>query len=90
MLLYFTRPIAIKFLKIGKETTNANSLIGKIGIVLLPIEPLKNYGQVKVNGQIWSAKSANGVDIDKDKKVIIKEIQGVKLVVEPIEEETTN
>lgn len=84
ILIVFTRPIAIKYLKIGKVRTNADKYIGESGIVIEKIVNINNKGQVKVNGQIWSAKSLNNEDIEKDTVVLIKEIKGVKLIVEKI------
>lgn len=82
VLLIFTRPIAIKYLRIGKTRTNADSLIGDTGIVIKKIVNIDNVGQVKINGQIWSASSINDNIIDEGKHVIVKEIKGVKLRVE--------
>jgi len=85
LLLYYTRPIAKRVLKIGHTRTNADSLINKSGIVTVDIVPINGTGQVKVNGQIWSAKSTNDELIYENEKVKIVDIQGVKLVVERFE-----
>lgn len=82
ILLYFTRPLAMKYLKVGRTRTNADSNIGKIGLVIQPIDPIKNQGQVKVGGQVWSAKTDDNRQIAKGANVTIKAIQGVKLIVE--------
>ena len=81
-LLYFTRPIAVKVLKIGHVKTNYESIIGKEGIVLNDINNLAAEGQVSVDGQIWSSRSINGDTIEKGKKVRVIEVKGVKLIVE--------
>lgn len=85
VLIYFTRPFAIKLLKVGNVKTNSASLIGEIGIVKEPIHPFET-GLVKVSGQIWTAKSKDKESIDKNKKVRILSIEGVKLIVEELEE----
>lgn len=82
LLLYYTRPIAKKYLKIGHTRTNADSLINETAIVIKEIDNIKGYGQVKVKGQIWSAKSLNNEIISENEKVKIIDIQGVRLVVE--------
>lgn len=82
VLLIYTRPIAVRWLKIGKERTNVDSLIGKTGIVTVAIEDLDAKGQVKVAGQIWSAKTINGESIDKDTVIKVIGIKGVKLIVQ--------
>ncbi|MPW24609.1 NfeD family protein [Alkalibaculum sp. M08DMB] len=86
LLLAFTRPIVKDYLKVGKSKTNLDSIIGSIGIVTEDIEPFK-YGQVKVNGQIWTGVSENKNSIIKDTRVEITNIEGVKLIVKNIEEE---
>ena len=82
LLLIFTRPLVNKFIKVPKEIkTNAYSIIGKKGIVISDINNIDGSGQVKVEGEIWSAKSENDEDIAKDTEVEIVNIDGVKLVV---------
>src|SRR5690606_25878878 len=81
VLLYFTRPIAQKYLKIGHTKTNAETIKGKTGIVIKEIDNLQGTGQVKVGGQIWSAKTYNDEKVPEDSIVEILDIQGVKLVV---------
>ncbi len=85
VLVYYTRPIAKQHLKIGATKTNVSSLIGKIGVVTQRIVPF-NTGQVKVSGQIWTAKSLDNEEIVKDTKVEIIKIEGVKLIVKKIED----
>lgn len=88
LLLIFTRPIALKYLKIGKEKTNVDSLIGKVGIITEPTDNLASLGRVKVNGQSWSARSIkDSIKLEKDTKVIIKSVSGVKLIVKKFEGE---
>lgn len=81
--LIITKPLAKNFLKIGGERTNADSLIGEKGIVVGKIEEFST-GQVKVKGQIWSALSENSDPIFINEQVVIKSIEGVKLIVEAV------
>jgi membrane protein implicated in regulation of membrane protease activity len=46
---------------------------------------LKLLGQIKVNGEIWSAMGLNDITIREGTEVEIKEIKGVKAIVAPIE-----
>lgn len=86
VLLYFTKPLLKKYLKIGRERTNADSLIGEMGIVTERIDTIKAEGQIEIRGQIWSAKTVGDQGtIEKDSKVEILEIQGVKLVVKKVD-----
>lgn len=81
VLLYFTRPIAQKVLKVGHTKTNAETLKGEIGIVIKEIDNIQGTGQVKVSGQIWSAKTFDDEKIPEGNKIEVLDIQGVKLVV---------
>lgn len=85
ILIPLTKPLADKF--IGKQSvpTNSYSLINKRGIVTLDINPIESVGLVKVNGEIWSAKTEDGSIIKKGTEVEISKIDGVKLIVSPIE-----
>ncbi len=82
VLLIFTRPIFTKYLKVGKIRTNVESLIGEKAKVISKINNLNNQGEVKVRGQIWSARSENDeLEFDTEEIVYIKNIIGVKLIV---------
>ena len=83
ILLIYTRPIAVKFLKIGTTKTNVDSLIGKEGLVLKQINTFE-IGQVKVEGQIWSARSSEKGEILEGKRIRVEGIEGVKLIVSEI------
>tara|TARA_B100000965_G_C19026002_1_gene513118 strand:- start:60 stop:530 length:471 start_codon:yes stop_codon:yes gene_type:complete len=85
ILIYFTRPVAKKYLKIGSTRTNVNSIIGLVGIVTKTIKPF-NTGQVKVAGQIWTAKSLDNGEIEEGKQVNVIKVEGVKLIVKIQEE----
>jgi membrane protein implicated in regulation of membrane protease activity len=80
LLAVFARPIAVKYLKVGKNKTNIDSLIGETGIVITAINDI-SPGIVKVRGQDWSANSVSGETIEAGEKVEIMEIKGVKLFV---------
>ena len=87
ILLIFTRPLVNKFIKVPKELkTNAYSIIGKKGIVISKINNIDGTGQIKIDGDIWSAKSLDEEDIDKNTEVEIVEIDGVKAVVKKVSE----
>ena len=62
------------------QRTNADRLIGRDGIVIVPLNRTEGKGQVKIDGQVWSAKA--DTDIAEGIKVTVKAIEGVKLVVE--------
>ena len=83
LCLVVTRPIAVKKLKIGKTRTNADSIIGECVKVITTINNINNEGTVKARGQIWEARAYNNDEIiEKDEIVCVREIIGVKLIVE--------
>lgn len=83
LLLYFTRPLAEKKLRIGAEKTNVDALIDKMGIVTKEITPF-NTGLAKVNGIIWTALSNDcNLTLPVDTKVKVIRVEGVKLIVSP-------
>lgn len=84
LLLFLTKPLVKKLSRTDKIQTNAYSVIGKTGIVTREINSKKGIGQVKVGSEIWTAKSNS--PILEGTEVIVKEIDGVKAIVEPIQE----
>ena len=84
ILILATKPLVKKFAKVETTKTNAFSLIDKRGIVTKDISSINSTGQVKVEGELWSATGENDVEISKGTEVKIKEIKGVKLIVTPI------
>ena len=84
LLLFFTRPIALKFLHAKREKTNADSLIDKKAVVLQTITEFEK-GQVKINGIVWTAASIDGAVIPAGDECIIEKIEGVTLIVKKIE-----
>ena len=63
------------------QRTNADRLIGMEGVVIVPVNPIEGKGQVKVEGQVWSAKAERA--ISEGTKVKVRAIEGVKLIVDP-------
>ncbi len=81
LLLIFVKPLTKKFLSVKRVATNADSVIGEEAIVTEPICNIEARGQVKVKGQVWTARS-----LDKDTTYEVGEIlhvvaiEGVKLI----------
>ena len=87
--LFFTRPIAIKKFKTGKEKTNVDSLVGKHALVVKQLGEF-DRGEVKIGGQIWTAFSDDGSTIKEGTKCEVIRIEGVKAIVRAIAEENQN
>lgn len=83
ILLILSRTIWKKYTSVKPiEPTNADALIGQIGVVIELVDNIQATGEVKVNGQHWSARSRSGAPIEKDAHVKILAIEGVKLICE--------
>lgn len=83
VLLIFTRPLAVRYMNRNVSRTNVNSLIGKRAVVIQEINNLAQTGQVKINDLEWMARTKDdGCTISEKSVVIIREVKGVKLIVE--------
>lgn len=88
VLLFFTRPVAVKYFNKDRVKTNVESMVGRQAIVVSEIDNLQGIGQVTVGGQEWSARSADeNVKIAVGAVVMVVAINGVKLIVRDISRE---
>ncbi len=84
VLLFFTRPIAVRYFNKDRVKTNVESMVGRQAIVISEINNLEGIGQVTVGGQEWAARSRDeNLEIPVGTVVIVCAISGVKLIVEP-------
>ena len=87
LMLVFTRPVAMRYFNVGRAKTNVDSMLGERGIVTGRIDNL--HRQVTLKGMEWSARSQETEGtIEEGTVVIVKKIDGVKLIVVPDEIET--
>ncbi|MDR2771404.1 MAG: NfeD family protein [Clostridiales Family XIII bacterium] len=87
LMLIFTRPVAVKRLRLGREKNVTEQMEGRTGIVTEAVPPF-GTGLVKVGGVFWTAvgeEPARG--IEKDVEIAVIRIEGVKLVVRPAAKE---
>lgn len=83
VLLFFTRPVASRYLNSKRTKTNYESLIGRDVKVLERIDNFNNTGLVLLNGLEWMARSVDDETIiEPGEKVIVREVSGVKVIVE--------
>ena len=80
-LLILTKPF-VKKIRPKSEATNLDAIIGMIGIVTEDIDNIVEKGSLKVDGKLWSARSIDDTVIEKDIRVKIVSIKGVKAFVE--------
>ena len=87
VLLYFTRPLAIK--KLNRETvkTNLDAIIGSVAVAEESIRK-NTKGSVNADNKVWTAVlSADSEEIEKGDLVRIEGIEGVKLIVRKEQEQ---
>ena len=71
-----------KYMPKGKNTkTNLDAIIGEKCVVTEKIDNYAGFGQAKVKGQIWSARSVDENDVFESGEVlVVVAIEGVKLI----------
>ena len=82
VLLYFTRPLAVKYFNKGRVKTNVEGIVGETAVVTEDIENLKGLGKVVLNGMEWTARAEqDAIVIPKGTNVTVVLVKGVKLIV---------
>ena len=85
VLIFFTRPIAVKYFNPRRTRTNSEELIGEIIKVTRRIDNRSAEGTALAKGLEWSARAvSDDMIIEKDTLVKVIRIEGVKLIVEPV------
>ena len=82
--LILVRPPAAKLLTPGISPTNADRVLSQIALVTEEIDNIAETGQVKLFGQVWTARSENGDVIPVQSRVRILRIEGVKVFVKAV------
>ena len=83
--LMLLKPLSRKWMAGHKAArTNADRVIGETALVTEDIDNTMATGQVQVDGQIWTARSAHDVVIPAGSQVKVLSIQGVKVMVERV------
>ena len=90
LLIFATKPLVKKFTKEDNTKTNVYSIVGKKAIVIEKIDWSTGTGQIKFDGQVWSARTEEQVNIEKGTEVEIEKIEGVKAFVKPLKEQIHN
>ncbi len=82
--ILLTRFAFNRFGVVKRERTNVEAIVGEKCLVTERIENLAGCGQVKVHGMYWAARSLEeGAVLEKDDVVIVRAVEGVKLIVAP-------
>ena len=82
--LVLVRPAAAKLLTPGISPTNADRVLSQIALVTEEIDNIAETGQVKLFGQVWTARSDSGEIIPAQSRVRILRIEGVKVFVRTV------
>ena len=91
VLLFFTRPFAVRFLNKDTLKTNVDRVVGMEGVVTEEISNLAGTGKVSLGGNMWTARTENeGGTIPVDAVVTVLRVEGVKLIVKVKEKEGGN
>ncbi len=84
LTLVLVRPAAARLLTPGLSPTNADRVLSQIALVTEEIDNIAETGQVKLFGQVWTARSENGEVIPVQTRVRILRIEGVKVFVKAV------
>lgn len=86
VLLLLLRPLVRRYVAPKITATNADSVIGKTGLVTVAIDNVAAAGQVKLGGMVWTARSTSGDPIGTGTMIRVDRIEGVKVFVTPVKE----
>lgn len=82
VLLYWTRPIAVKYLNSRRTRTNVEETLGQPVRVIERVDNKEGTGKVNYKGMEWTARSALDEDVfEVDDVVVVQAIEGVKMLV---------
>ena len=82
VLVLSTRKIVKRLMKSKKDKeTNLELVINHTGRVVEEINNDREAGAVKINGIVWTARSAQGEIVAEDELVTVLQIKGNKLIV---------
>ncbi len=79
--LLLLRPLVKKSMETRRTATNADRVVGMIGLVVEAIDNITALGVVQVGGKTWTARSETDAPIAKGARVEVLRIDGVKLIV---------
>lgn len=88
LLLYFTRPFAVKFINAKREATNYERVIGRTVQIAERVSNLEQTGMAVVSGQEWTVRAEQENEIfEVGELAQVTNISGVKLIVKRYKED---
>ena len=83
VLLFFTRPLAVKYLNTKTIKTNTEALVGKTARVIVEMTSSLVGSEMCIRDREWTARSSDDTIIFRTGDVVtVVGIEGVKLIVE--------
>lgn len=81
LMVLLVRPVALRHLKLGspEQRTNIDRLVGEYALTLEPVTGLS--GTVKIGGDTWTARTADGSSVPAGERVAVARIDGATAVV---------
>ena len=73
-----------------QDKTNADRILGQTAVVIQAIDNRQGTGQIRLMGQVWTARSTQEEEIAAGETVVVREISGVKAMVERAQEDGGN
>jgi len=83
LCLIFVRPLLYNLIKPKPTNTNADRVINQVYTILQSSDD-NNIATLKANGLIWNARSFDNSKLMTNDRVLVKSIEGSKLIVEKI------
>lgn len=83
LMILLVRPVAVRHLKRGPadQLNNIDRLVGAAALALEPVTA--HSGTVKIGGDTWTARSADGAPLPAGTRLSVARIDGATAVVEP-------
>lgn len=89
VLIVALRPVSVKLAKKQAFRSNINGMIGGEVLITERVNNAENSGCGKTGGMEWTVRSENGDIIEVGEIAEIKRIEGVKLIVEKVNQRDT-
>ena len=84
VLLVVVRPIALRHRQNPAPLrTGVDALVGQVAVALTDVD--RDGGQVKVGGEVWTARASGGAPVVAGARVRVVAIQGATALVETVE-----
>ena len=86
VLLYFTRPIALKWMTPHKPRTNYENAVDKTVRITERVDNIAGTGTAVLNGQEWTARmQQDDVTLEPGELATVAAVEGVKLILIPFD-----